>query len=251
MPYDYFDDIVCINLETRKDRREYASKLFKQHEIPCRFVTVKKHPKGGIYGCFESHIQVISEAYNEGRNNVLVFEDDLLLTDSYTRENVENAIQFMKSRDDWDIFYFGHILMNFDNLYFNTKPLQHFPNIIQYNPFTTHALVYSRRAMEKILDTFKPYLEMPMHFDLYLAGHAGLTNYCYDPILIDQKWCIGSDIKARNIRELIARKMSCFAEKKQVLHHLSQFKYKLYIFNGTFNTVLFLCVIVGIIVVYK
>ena len=47
-PYSFFGDVVCINLESRPDRRAYAQKVFDDLRIPARFLTVPKHPRGGI-----------------------------------------------------------------------------------------------------------------------------------------------------------------------------------------------------------
>lgn len=72
-----FDDIVCINLLEREDRYQKAKALFDSLEMPMRFHRVHKHPNGGVEGCYTSHIQVITDAYERGLNNVLIFEDDV------------------------------------------------------------------------------------------------------------------------------------------------------------------------------
>lgn len=42
--WEYFNDIVCINLDTRRDRYEYAESVFVKLNIPCRIQTVQRHP---------------------------------------------------------------------------------------------------------------------------------------------------------------------------------------------------------------
>jgi glycosyl transferase family 25 len=96
---DFFNDIVCINLRSRPDRRQYMTSLLNKLEIPCRFHTVTKHPKGGRYGCFESHIQVIQECYNKGDKYIIVLEDDIVPSQSYSKTLFKHAIQFMKSHN--------------------------------------------------------------------------------------------------------------------------------------------------------
>jgi hypothetical protein len=225
-PYSFFGDVVCINLDHRKDRRDYSESVFKKHNIPARFMTVSKHPKGGVYGCFDSHIKIVLEAYRQGRDNVLVFEDDLLPTDSYNINNLMNAISFMRNEKDWDIFYFGYMVFNFDinYLFLNAQKVPNYNHIVQYNPFATHAMVYSKRAIEKIVRTYPKYLGKE-HYDIYLSHGLHLKNFCYTPMLFDQKFCFASDIESRNLLEATAKNIQCFSERNQLFHKVSFFKH--------------------------
>ena len=47
--YDYFEDIVCINLDISVDRRQHAEYYFNKLNIPARFYTAKKHSKTPNY----------------------------------------------------------------------------------------------------------------------------------------------------------------------------------------------------------
>lgn len=73
-----FDEIVCINLKTREDRYQSSKSLFDSLGMPVKFHRVDRHPNGGVQGCYESHIQVITSAYERGLNNLLVLEDDIV-----------------------------------------------------------------------------------------------------------------------------------------------------------------------------
>jgi GR25 family glycosyltransferase involved in LPS biosynthesis len=97
--YDYFEDIVCINLDISIERRKHAEYYFDKLNIPARFYTAKKHCKGGMYGCFESHIEVLKDAYKRNLNNLLVFEDDFLPTATYSNEKLQDAVIFMKNNN--------------------------------------------------------------------------------------------------------------------------------------------------------
>lgn len=235
-PYNFFGDIICINLDTRKDRRAYAESVFKRLSIPARFYTAKKHPKGGVHGCFDSHIQIVLDAYHTGKDNVLVFEDDLLPTDSYSSTHLMNAIEFMKNNKSWDIFYLGYFVFkhDFSTPYLQAPRVTNYKHIIQFNPYTTHAMVYSKRAIQKIVRLYKNYIGK-MHYDFFLSGYSNLKNYCYTPILFDQKFCLPSDIPAMDIVETVARKSQCFAEKNKLIYRISFLKdildtYYLYIY---------------------
>lgn len=50
--YSFFDDIVCINLDSRPDRREYVQNIFNKLNIPARFYITEKSSKGGYVWMF-------------------------------------------------------------------------------------------------------------------------------------------------------------------------------------------------------
>lgn len=54
------------------------------------------HPQGGKQGYFESHINSIKQAYDEGCQNILIFEDDLEATDFCTEEQLYNVINLWR-----------------------------------------------------------------------------------------------------------------------------------------------------------
>jgi GR25 family glycosyltransferase involved in LPS biosynthesis len=187
--YDFFQDIVCINLDISHDRREHARYYFEKIGIPARFLTVKKHKNGGMYGCFDSHIQILLDAYKRDLDNILIFEDDFLPTDSYSEENLAKAVTFMQSNNDWDIFHLGYTFFrdNKDGLSTIFDACHETENIIQYNPFCTQALCYSRRAIKTIVENYHDYIGT-MHYDMYISTFADLKNYCFIPMLFDQNF---------------------------------------------------------------
>jgi GR25 family glycosyltransferase involved in LPS biosynthesis len=245
--YSFFGDIVCINLKHRADRKEHSQQIFRELNISPHYYTAIKHSNGGMYGCFESHIDVVKYAYKKGFDNILVFEDDLTLTDSYNIDAIQNAIDFMKNNNTWDIFYLGYLGFNYNynKPFLNAKNVT--DNIVKYNPFATHALCYSRRAIQQIMDTYKDYIGK-IHYDIYLSQHAGLNNYCYIPMLFDQKMCFSSDIEPRNFQEKLLRKSQCFADKHKLLYRFSFLKYFLEIHKYIIITVLIIIIMLLLLV---
>ena len=75
--FDYFDEIFCINLDTRIDRWQHAQEEFKKIGIldrVHRFSAIKD--KDGRIGLIKSNLEIIKYAKNKKLNNVLIFEDD-------------------------------------------------------------------------------------------------------------------------------------------------------------------------------
>ena len=238
--YGYFEDIVCINLDISKDRRRHAEYHFQKLNIPAKFFVAQKHPNGGMYGCFDSHIQILIDAYERDLNNILVFEDDFLPSLSYSEENLTKAIEFMQSNDDWDIFHLGYSFIKENKEGFSTilnaKSCSH--EIVQYNPFFTQALCYSKKAIKKIVETYHEYIGI-IHYDMYISSYLDFTNYCIVPMLFDQNFYFEHNNESTDGIEYLGRLLfPCLAYTKlnyriSLLKYYSNVlcdKYKRYIF---------------------
>lgn len=225
-PYQYFDDIVCINLDHRTDKKNISQKIFNLLGINSRFHTVKKHPKGGIYGCFESHIQVIQQAYENKLNNIMIFEDDIKVTPSYSQLQVKECVDFMQNNKEWDIFYLGYFACNTSRGSVKDFISSKFINnhIIEFRPFATHAYCLSRKGMRKVLDTYKNYIGK-IHLDHYYVK-IKLDSYCTVPLLFDQYLCLGTDNESFDSFEAFVRKFQCNADLYHLFYRPTLIKYK-------------------------
>jgi len=63
-------------------------------------------PDIGWRGCFLSHLEVLKQAKKEGLKNVLIMEDDLLISRRFKRNEERLVDELLKS--EWDFVYFGH-----------------------------------------------------------------------------------------------------------------------------------------------
>jgi GR25 family glycosyltransferase involved in LPS biosynthesis len=114
---NYFDKIVCINLERRKDRWAEMNKQFSKHGLEViRINAVNGNPMGwtrgkdfpgnkdGALGCTASHVNVYKMAKENGWKSVLIIEDDCEFIDNLNSV-FEKAISTLP--EDWDLLYFG------------------------------------------------------------------------------------------------------------------------------------------------
>jgi GR25 family glycosyltransferase involved in LPS biosynthesis len=227
-PYTFFDDVVCINLKERTDRYQWVSSVFEQLNIPVRFVFVERSPKGGMYGCFESHIDIIKHCYEKGCNNILIFEDDIYPTATYDTSMIQEAVDFMKSNDTWDLFYLGYFAMNeHPSIYFLPPTYTKSKHIVKFSPLATHAYCLSRRAMQKILRTYQEYIGKT-HIDMYFSSkEMNFNNFCFTPILFEQKLCMKSDNSMKDMKEYFLRQFSCFTEKTQINYNVTKLSYNI------------------------
>ena len=225
-PYLFFNDIVCINLHHRLDKKQISQRIFNILDIDCRFFTVHKHPNGGIHGCFDSHIQVIQEAYDKGLDNILVFEDDIKVTPSYSQHQVEQCVNFMRSNKDWDIFCLGYMPANTARGSMSDLISASFVNdhIIRFRPFGTQSYCISRKGMKKVLDSHEEYIGK-IHYDHFLV-RIKLESYCTVPLLFDQYFCLGSDNDAFDNYEAFIRRFQCQADTYNLLYKPTLLKYK-------------------------
>jgi GR25 family glycosyltransferase involved in LPS biosynthesis len=241
MLYNFFDKIYCINLIYRKDRYESAQSTFKKLNISnVEFYFATKSDKGGRYGCFESHINVIKKAYNEGYNNILIFEDDIRPSIFYDEKILDEAITFMKT-NNWDIFYLGYFVIDDELKVLKIK--NNNKNIFQFNACAAHAYCLNRKSMEKILNVYEKYISY-MHVDRFYSIDI-FNNYFITPIIFEQYYCYPIDNLIVGILENITRNIQCFTGDYLQLNSLMSFI--IYYFNK-YN--LLIVILIFLILIY-
>jgi GR25 family glycosyltransferase involved in LPS biosynthesis len=100
--------IYCINLEHRKDRKEHSLTQFTELGVPHEKVIYPhftKDARGGVYGCFDSHMKVWNDFLTKYPNEkyCLVFEDDFVVSKK-TKSIMKKSTKFIETNyDDIDI----------------------------------------------------------------------------------------------------------------------------------------------------
>lgn len=191
---DAFDRVVCINLDERTDRWErvqQSAAAMLGGVTPERFPAIKpdlaqSRVHNGRAGCLLSHRRVIEEAYRDGLESVLVFEDDLSFDPMFeTRARV--SIATLRGTP-WDLFYLGFtpkapLIPAGDGL------------VRTLGGVTTHAIAYHRRAMPELLkrlpgeDNVLRFLSRYKSVDRYYWQQAAPRMRCYaaSPLLVFQR----------------------------------------------------------------
>ena len=173
--WNQFDEIVCICLASRNDRYIEQKEIFDKAGIPVSFYRPKKHKNGGVQGCFESHISVITDSYNKGLNNVLIFEDDATPSSEFNIKNMMECISFMKTNSDWDLLFLGSNVKSGYKTEDTTSP-----NIFKSRFLNAHAYVVSRKGMEKYAN-----LNYISQIDVvYTTNHH---SYAFLPSMFNQR----------------------------------------------------------------
>ena len=156
---EYFDKIFVVNLNRRKDRLDSFDSQSKKNnfiyeryeafdvsEIPYPYNICDKTlnhtnvPLGAV-GCYISHFMILEKSIELGYEKILIFEDDVILTD-----NFEEKIMDIMDRIDknWDFLYLGCTLPSI------SENLGGYAKV--YGCLTTHSYALSRGAIKFLYD---------------------------------------------------------------------------------------------------
>jgi len=229
--YHIFDSVFCLNLRERKDRYEHSKQLFDRLKIPVEFLFADKHPYSGSIGCFESHINAVKKAYNRGDHYVLIFEDDIVETASFSDTVMANISDYLKTTN-CEYFQLGYSILDLNEGMSFITASKHMVNntcMIQYNGLLCHSYCLNRNGMKRIIDNYEhantTHID-PFYKELFKGKGASVC-----PLLFEQNFCMKSDYsKAENMYFTILRRLSCLQSKLSFFYVLSCIKrYSLYI----------------------
>ena len=112
--------IYCINLEHRKDRKQHSLEQFTKMGVSHDngvYPHFTKDKRGGVYGCFDSHMKIRNDFYTNYPNEkyCLVFEDDFIAPSNYKRI-IKKATEFLdKNYEDVDILFLHDVCIKTEN----------------------------------------------------------------------------------------------------------------------------------------
>lgn len=153
--------VDCINLEERKDRKKHVETELKPHGVSVDFFHPRKHPNGGMHGCFESHIKMINKALDNNQDNACIFEDDIIanLQELGNKRGLFDIIRFLRASPDgrpskyapkgWSIFYLGCIPNFLGSRIHRVDDLPS-GNIYKVNAVCLHAYIISKKGMKRM-----------------------------------------------------------------------------------------------------
>ena len=83
-------------------------RIFKQLGISCKYYLAEHHTKGGLYGCFDSHIKVWKKFFRNDSDYLVIFEDDLEVPSNLSPQEFRRIIQAGPSLlKKYDIVHYG------------------------------------------------------------------------------------------------------------------------------------------------
>lgn len=196
-PFDYFEEIYCINLDHRTDRWGLAQGEFEKLGIKDRVqrFSAIKHEDGRV-GIIKSNLEIIKIARQKNLKNVLVFEDDVkFIFENQPLLNLEKAI-IQSKNFKWKLFYLGANT--------HSKLIKVSNNLILLkNAFAVHSMAYNQSIYDKFIsyatkvDKIKSQIDI---LDVWLANEVQLkeVTLMVNPLLTTQRESY-SDIEKRNV----------------------------------------------------
>lgn len=183
--WDYFDKIYVITVKGSK-RIQLIKKHFTEIGLMpyteiCEFNKIKNCNQANNGGEINSlvdmaslnlncdatcksiannHLFLVKTAYLNGFKNVLIFEDDAEFELPFPTEKIKRVINWLKTHDYWDIFYFGYL----------SWP-RVWATFVSYNvtsissPICGHSYALNRSGMKKIIQHIDP----TNHFDIAIS----------------------------------------------------------------------------------
>ena len=115
--------VFVVNLLEREDRRISSRLQFMQVSpkqkpgeflgFPVQYMTVNRHPRGGRYGCYTSHLLCMQKALEDGSDAAVIFEDDFCFVPGakakmkILKEDLEEIL-CGQGKGKVDMLHFGH-----------------------------------------------------------------------------------------------------------------------------------------------
>ena len=158
---EYIDGCFCINVKERKDRLKKAKKHFTKRKVPVEYVVVKRNTADPARGCLTSHLKLIKMAKERGWNNVLVLEDDCVLSTT-VKQGLPSVLP-----PSYGILFLGGNIQGIHPHELDYPPPENDtknigtasnPNWVRLSGcLTTHAYVMSSVIFDHVIDTLEQY----------------------------------------------------------------------------------------------
>lgn len=185
-PFDKFDKIYYLNLDSREDRKNRIEDHFNKFKItaeriPGTIITpeeVTDYNKGMILdeynlglapariGCAATQLKAVQAAKDAGAKNVLIFEDDAFIFEEHI-EALKEALKELEYLPKWDMLFLGANVL---------APIHQIaPHVGKLTgAYCAHAYVVNAHFFDKILE-YK--FEQFKAYDEYLFNEMRNPNY--------------------------------------------------------------------------
>jgi len=168
------DQIYIISLPHRTDRRISASDQIRKYDIPATFWLATKNDNGAE-GLYQTMMEIFEVSVKNNWQKIMILEDDFIFLTDPLPGLTRSMSEFP---DSFDMLYLGC------NIPHPIYAEQYSNYLIRVRrALSTHAVIYSNKAMKKILE-----LDKQLPIDLMLAHtiHKQGESFCTYPLLCVQ-----------------------------------------------------------------
>jgi hypothetical protein len=161
-PWEFFPLVMCVNVREREDRFEEAKQELRKVGLSKVVFYRSGRQPNRDKAIIDSHIACLRYAIDQQAPHVLIFEDDVAFQEGY-EDNLRRAVDFMRSRSDWNLFHLGGFIFR--------RAERISPHFIRGGILTAHGYVirtqFAKQALEK-----RPYCS-GMSIDLFYSALNG------------------------------------------------------------------------------
>lgn len=174
----YFDDVFVLNLPKRQDRLQRITEMIAQYGFD--YTVYEATEKGkGFLGLIFTMQKLFSECLRAGYERIIILEDDakIVVSPLTFHDTMNKCVEDLKNIN-WGLFYLGlQACLPFKG--FMTKNLLH----VNWGQ-STHAVAYSKHAMEYLAERF---IQEPIDNFLVKEYQPRYPSYCSYPLLVTQE----------------------------------------------------------------
>jgi glycosyltransferase involved in cell wall biosynthesis len=181
------DNIYCINLKHRLDRKEKIQQMKDKYNLPITFIEVIKHKNPKI-GCLESHLNIIKLAQKQNLPYVTIFEDDCEFINP--PNVINNKLIIENPPDGWRMLYLGGCV--------NTINGNSNPNWKMITTWLAHSYIIRSNIYNLVISLGEQYKGVKEIDEIYCElVHPKYDSYITYPLLTSQ-YKSDSDIQSKN-----------------------------------------------------
>jgi len=171
----FVNQIYCINLKERKDRKKLMQQQAKKYKLDINFFNACKDKKGWK-GCLKSHLNILKDAKKRNFEKILILEDDCKILQKM-------EIEEDKIPENWKMLYLGCNLVELlEDNHFEAKNKKW----VKMRGYTTHCMIIHKSAYEELINLITP-MEKPV--DVYYMEDFHRYGKCYamNPMIVTQQ----------------------------------------------------------------
>jgi hypothetical protein len=144
-----YDKVICLTLEKRKDRQKAFQRQADEIGLDFTFFYAIEH-ENPITSVNISHYKLLKQAYGEGHEKILVFEDDCQFKNLHHYDAIHSQLPL-----DYKMVYYGANANPYDG---HIAAIPFSPNLrLIRSAYTAHAIGWSSSILESVLSLYDPY----------------------------------------------------------------------------------------------
>tara|TARA_Y100000741_G_scaffold365018_1_gene358441 strand:- start:2288 stop:3088 length:801 start_codon:yes stop_codon:yes gene_type:complete len=234
------DAVYVILLENSDRKKSVLDQIYKYKLSKINILQVNKYYKDCIdkslckqssnYHLLNNTINILKHANKHNYNNILIFEDDFILSPEIRNKKIINDIEEFIKFNDFNLYFLGVLPILFHPVNMNTMKLIYF--------LTTHSIIYSKSVRNILIKKYEK--DNCINGDRHIDGwYNNLSKkYMYKFPLCFQSFQNTENRKEwdNNIKSFLIEKLNLDTKNKKIL-------------ENSYRNIYYICYIVYFIII--